>query len=100
MSSRRPIPNRKRLKKAAIRYGLNDLVRPDGKADDLRSIARYYFEIAKRMLVRDGYHIAIAILILPDKSHQPCELSFDDQADKFVVWRQVARNVKKQGRPQ
>lgn len=58
--------------------------------DSLRERAEHLFNVAKAMLVRDGYHVGIAFLI-SDKAVNIVEVEFPNRAAKYVLTRELAK---------
>lgn len=62
----------------------------------LRDLAEFFFGLGKRILERDGFHHPIVFLLSKTEMHT-CSLQFEDQTDKYVVWRAVAADVERVG---
>ncbi|MFZ1321418.1 MAG: hypothetical protein WAT71_07665 [Ignavibacteria bacterium] len=79
---------------ARKRYGITESTNiPDPNNSTLLSIAEFYFELAKKILVKDGHHIQIVILILPDGNQIRMSLDLKDRSEKYMGFRQVAQEV-------
>lgn len=77
------------------RYELERLKPMSLEKSSLREIAYWYFNQAKVVLIKDGYHSLIVILILPSNSLHMMQLVPEDQADKYRLWRHVATEIKR-----
>jgi hypothetical protein len=79
------------------RYGslpLSEL--PKDKKPSPRQLAESYISYAAKVLVRDGFHGTIAILF-SDHSSRVVVLEPRDNAEKYVLWRRLAEDVREFG---
>ena len=67
---------------------------PSGDAT-LEDIARWFLDRAKAILSADGYHVIVVALFPNDNAPHFMELQPDDQADKYVLMRKLATEVKR-----
>lgn len=80
---------------AQERYG--DLPEPGPKVDsDLREQARYFFRLARMIMEKDGYHDSL-VLLVSDDGMSVAPVRARSQAEKYVLWRYVARQVEERG---
>lgn len=77
------------------RYEIDKVISPPKLGNLLRDTANHFFEHAKNMLLKDGYHIYLVILLTHDKKASFLELRPEDRSDKYQMWRLVAAEVKK-----
>lgn len=54
-----------------------------------------YFEVAKNMLVRDGYHIPIALLGYSNRRKEICPLVIRDRTEKHLMFLKLASDIEK-----
>lgn len=88
----------KNLKKATTRYFGGQAPRRKSKLPgDLVKDAAIWFEHAKTVLQKDGYHQPIAIVGHADGSCRIHVLVMDDRSDKYLVFRQLATEIEKIG---
>jgi hypothetical protein len=66
----------------------------EGQHRSLRHVAEYTFELAKTVLEKDGYHLPLALLLDSDFSYNVASLNIEDRADKYLVFRELARQVR------
>lgn len=79
------------------RYGLPDLSSLRKRTgSSLRDMAEYLFGFGKQILERDGFHHPIVFLI-SDKEIHTRSLEFEDQMEKYLIWRSVAADVERLG---
>lgn len=92
--------NEESMRRAAERYGEPNpsLIERMGAAKTLRERTAAYFEMAKVLLKKDKYHRLMAHLF--DSNGKPLKLivlQIEDYASKFLMWRDVAREVEISG---
>ena len=79
-------------RKAAKRYGLDergDLFKK--KPETMREEAEFWFNMAKIVLCKDGYHIPMVILYGPNPTI--IHMRLDEQVDKYLMWERIAEHV-------
>ena len=84
-------PTAQQLELAASRYGGAQTQVPLGRT--LADKSRFYFDMAKRVLATDGFHSQIVILFNETGSGSLMRLDPRNQADKYLMWRDVAKEV-------
>ena len=78
------------------RYGMMPSPkRTDASRASFRDTVEYFFEVAKRILQRDGFHLPLVFLFLPDGKVRTIGLDLEDQTDKYAAWPRVASEVKR-----
>lgn len=83
-------------KEARRRYNLDELNVAEGlNTKKLKDSAQYWFEVAKRVVAKDGYHINVAILLGPNPS--TVIFKMEEPTDKFAMWNRLASNVESSG---
>jgi hypothetical protein len=87
------------MKKAVAHYGdevlaLSEAVR---NAPSLGERAGAYFEHAKHLLKKDGFHQTIALLYRDSQVVRILSLRAQDQREKYLIWRDVSREVETTG---
>lgn len=65
--------------------------------EDLLESGAKWFEAAKRVLVRDGYHVPIAVLVMPDGERELHGLKIDDRQGLLVLMRRLADEIERTG---
>jgi hypothetical protein len=75
------------------RYGLDKVTLQGPRGNDPFEHAKALLVLAKKILVRDGFHYPMAFLVLPGGDKFPMALEFESQEDKYVVYREVAKEV-------
>jgi hypothetical protein len=88
--------DREKAEAAAKRYGIDAA---GGRIDDRdpRSQARYFFTMARRMFLKDGYHIFMVIIF---KNGQPIDMRavrIEEHGQKYVIMRSLANDVLRMG---
>ena len=79
------------------RYGMpNTSARDPGGVRDLREIANTWMDYAVAVLRKDGYHQTIATLI-SEKGVRIVGVNVRDDAEKYIVWRNIADEVRRSG---
>ena len=66
-------------------------------ARTMREHADALFEMAKQMLVKDRYHNMVVLLFRDEKVEKVMELRPSDRAAKYLLWRDVAKEVEVKG---
>jgi hypothetical protein len=90
-------PDRRRMEEAAKRYGYSEGPFADRQPnEDVISRSAWWFEHAKRVLAKDGYHHTIALLESPE-SAQLHALADSDRAGLYVMMRHLADEVERAG---
>ena len=74
-----------------------NLVKELKHARDITELVDNYFEQAKILLCRDGYHVSIVFLGYPNGAMQLHQLAIPDGTMKELIFRQLAVNVAKTG---
>lgn len=80
------------LREAAKRYGLDErdeLFKK--KPETMMEEAEFWFNMAKIVLCKDGYHIPMVILYGPNPTI--INMRLDEQVDKYLMWEQIAEHV-------
>lgn len=78
------------------RYNLDELKMAEGlKTGTLKDSAQYWFEVAKRMVAKDGHHINVAILLGPNPDM--VIFGMEEPTGKFAMWDRLASNVESSG---
>lgn len=77
------------------RYKINNGV-PRPSNSDIFSDAEYFFAHAKNVIVADGFHTHVVILIPADGVISVMKLNVDEYEDKYIVWRNVAAEALRQ----
>jgi hypothetical protein len=75
------------------RYGLTNDSIGDIGSSDLGRAAEAYFAIARSLFERDGYHRSIAMLYKDDEPRGVIPFDVRDQAEKYLMFRQLANEV-------
>lgn len=91
-------PNPTLEAKARKRYA--DIELPLGLAtgqNTLRQAAELHFEYAKKLLSKDGTHIAIAFLRARGKGLGMAQLEFQKRYDKYLLMPRLAREIERVG---
>lgn len=82
---------------ALRRYG----AAPSGARMNARAtppeLAEAFSERAKTVLVRDGHHVPLAVLLLPEAGSLVQQMLFADAADKLLHWQRIAVEVERVG---
>jgi len=91
MLIRQGCPSAQQLASAESRYGGRQAQVPQGRT--LVEMARFYFDMAKRVLTTDGYHSQVVILSTKTRCGILMRLEPRNQADKYLMWRDVANEV-------
>jgi hypothetical protein len=89
-------PTLDRADEAIARYGIQftDEQREQGSEEPgLRRTAARFFDIARVVLQKDGYHRNFAMLVGPSGASL-VRVDARDKAEKFLIWRRVAEQVK------
>ena len=87
-------PSNENLKdKVKKRYKINNVSLPGKKEDDPFVRAEALLAIAKKILVKDRFHIPMVFFILPEGDLIQWGLSYENQEDKYVLYRDVAIEV-------
>jgi hypothetical protein len=83
----------------AERYGLSDLFESGTKVDpvNLRELCEAYYATGCRILEIDRYHDPIALLITPSGETTPVQIMATNQAEKYIVYRNLAKQVRQTG---
>lgn len=80
------------------RYDLaGTLASPPRKAKGLRELARYLFDVARRMLEVDGCHVPIVFLLFSDAQMEQHVLMPTTTSDKYLLWETLAQHVERSG---
>lgn len=77
------------------RYKLSNIGDPCGPTSSLRERALYAFQMAKRLIEKDGYHEPIVLYFTADGKSAVTGFDMGDRAELLVTWRVVAANVRK-----
>jgi hypothetical protein len=86
------------LKKAKERYSeCLSIIRKFKDAKNLNEEAKTFFEMAKSVLKRDGYHSPITIIGYPDGSKRIYALEFKDKSEKYLSTYKLANILKSTG---
>ena len=64
-------------------------------AASLHETCTCHFEMAKRLMAVDGYHVPIVFLFLPNGGLETIQLQFDEQVEKYLTWEAVAADVER-----
>ena len=67
------------------------------KTQTIKDEARKFFQVARKMLVQDGFHCLLIMLFLPGGKKSLLTTSFKDKADKYAVWSHLATEIERQG---
>jgi hypothetical protein len=84
------------LDKAEIareRYGIDNRSRSVKDISNLFECAETLLEQAKKILIKDGYHQTFAFLKIPSNGYHPAVLPFKNQAEKYLVFKSLAKMV-------
>jgi hypothetical protein len=81
------------LELCEAKYGPVDAIRPDEDINTLRALAQWYFKVARRVFLTDGYHSPMALLIRDNKPIIHLEIRFDDRSQKYLMMRHLAAEV-------
>lgn len=88
--------DRDRAEEAAKRYGINvDFGHGDGQ--DLRSQARTFFALARRMFLHDGHHVFVIIILKNGAPISIREVRIEEHGQKYVFMRSLANDVLRMG---
>jgi hypothetical protein len=87
--------NRKEAENA-LRERNIDCTGPAGD-ESLKGKVLAYADIAKKMLLHDGYHINLVVLVLSSGKQEMIQTHFADQAEKFMFWKDIAKKVQRKG---
>jgi hypothetical protein len=81
------------VEKAAKRYGVEkaSIARRDFASDE--ELARAYFDIARTMFEKDGYHTPTVILLRKRKVVRLFNAAAADQQQKYLLYRALAREA-------
>lgn len=66
-------------------------------AHDLNSRVVAFTEMAKRVMLTDGYHLPTAIIDAPGGRGRLCHLKMDDRTEKHMVFRGLAAEIERLG---
>lgn len=77
------------------RYKFSELGEPTSPKSSLRERALFAFQMAKRIIEKDGYHRPIVLYFTADGKSAVHDLQTEDRADILVARRVVAANVRK-----
>jgi len=84
------------IRKAARRYGLDEKCELfKKKPETLSEEAEFWFNMAKIVLCKDGYHIPMVILYGPNPAI--IHMRLDEQVDKYLMWEQIGEHVEVSG---
>lgn len=86
--------SRKQKVESAKRYGLDTLLSFKNTGNELYDRAKYFFEIAKKMLKTDKHHVFIVFLFTRNKEVAILELQPEERSDKYRMWHKIASEVK------
>lgn len=91
-------PTEEHLLAAAEKYGL-DTTAKEGHLDDhsIEILATHFFDMARTVFIKDGYHVFMALLIGPGNTAVPMELRTAERSDKYLMMRIVADEVERSG---
>jgi len=92
--------NKKLLSKKELKERYSSCLSSIEKFKDAKNLndeAKIFFEMAKGVLKRDGYHSSIAIIGYPDGSKKTYYLEFKDKSDKILVIHKLANTLKSTG---
>lgn len=93
-------PTKKDSRKAAERYGLKTvetLAKKLIKITDLEKEGEIVFNMAKTILVKDGFHSPMVFLGYPNGSKEIHQLVLEDRAAKHMLIRQLAVDIERTG---
>ncbi|MCW5896351.1 MAG: hypothetical protein KIT50_12185 [Bacteroidetes bacterium] len=83
---------------AKERYNLPDFTRSNQlNPPTLYERAQQFFEIAKKILKKDGHHNHIAVLFLPNDQTTMLTLDLRDRSEKYLGFSRVAEEVERTG---
>lgn len=91
------VPTEDIMKKAKKRYKIEHIIRKNklNGLDPFEDV-NFFLKHSKNLLSKDKYHISIIFLYLPgNKNPILFNLSFRDQAEKFLGMREIAKEVEK-----
>jgi hypothetical protein len=90
-------PDPRRMEEAAKRYGHSEAGGPERQpGDDVITHSAWWFEGAKRVLAKDGYHHTTVLLETPEGA-QVNALAETDCAGLYVLMQQIADEVERTG---
>ena len=90
------LPSEDELATVEERYG--DAIRAIPRENDtLRGRVRWYHELARVLLVRDGHHISVAFIRRHGSTIRTVELTPEDQQQKYLLMDQLASEVEATG---
>jgi hypothetical protein len=84
------LEDRKWRNKVAARYGTAKLKRL-GEAKTFRAVAEAFFEMARAILLRDGFHRGMTFFLQGHLVKRVIQTDFPDRASKYVIMRDLAR---------
>lgn len=88
--------DREEAEEAAKRYGIEAIGdRSDDR--DPRSHARYFFEMARRMFLHDGYHVFMVMIFKDGRPIDMREVRIEEHGQKYVFMRSLANDVLRMG---
>lgn len=90
-------PSKKQLKKLRKRYGESPLFKDQAAPKDFEAVCKQFFEQAKWVMEKDGYHVFLVVLLLGNVPIAIHQLEPSDKADKFRMMNEMASEVRKVG---
>lgn len=91
----RPSPQEEERAIQRYRDVREGLPRPGSR--DVLDMAAFWSEYAKGVLTTDGYHLPLAMLILPETGMELHQLAFEDRQSLILIMEQLARRVEVAG---
>jgi hypothetical protein len=84
------------------KYGDTPLFRLTGEGEKLpertfKEQCEFFFEQAKAVLQKDGYHVHLAIVFVQKKLAQLIEIRNEDKGDKYITIRELASKMERIG---
>jgi len=77
-------------------YGDLPVSTDEGKTE-FEKTCYYFFQIARALIEKDGYHQPMTFLVLEDQSVRPMVTPAADRQEKYMLSRAIAGEVKKKG---
>lgn len=79
------------------RYGRNPLEALQRGCNTEEELAAAYFDAARTMFLRDGYHIIILILLRERKPVRQMQINVYNQQEKYVLMRELSHDLTRSG---
>jgi hypothetical protein len=79
--------------KAVERYGADALSEIPRNPDSLMDIVQGFFQVARTMFLKDGYHGSITILLREKRPVRIVQTQASDQFEKYLLMRELAHEV-------